>query len=45
LYVFNCSLNIKDSKNNYYSQVVDEIYDKFAAGQMGIERKGQVRSH
>ncbi len=23
-------------------QVVDEIYDKFAAGQMGIDRKGQV---
>lgn len=29
---------------NHYAeiQVVDEIYDKFAAGQMGIEFKGQV---
>ena len=29
---------------NHYAeiQVVDEIYDKFAAGQMGIDRKGQV---
>ena len=29
---------------NHYAeiQVVDEIFDKFAAGQMGIDRKGQV---
>ena len=29
---------------NHYAeiQVVDEIYDKFAAGQMGIDRVGQV---
>ena len=29
---------------NHYAeiQVVDEIYDKFSAGQMGIDRKGQV---
>ena len=32
---------------NHYAeiQVVDEIYDKFAAGQMGIDRKGQVQTH
>jgi tRNA-splicing ligase RtcB len=29
---------------NHYAeiQVVDEIFDKFAAGRMGIDRKGQV---
>lgn len=29
---------------NHYAeiQVVDEIFDPFAAGQMGIDRKGQV---
>lgn len=31
---------------NHYAeiQVVDEIYDKYAASKMGIEQKDQVRS-
>ena len=40
---FFCQLGTLGAGNHYAEiQVVDEIYDKFAANKMGIEHKGQV---